>query len=317
MRSARTLFRLNLAIGGVATLVVALAGATVVRSVALDGGSLAAVAEACRYAVTVPSVAAVAAVALGVLGTLGAVVAGRAAVSCGRHLRTYRRTVASLPVLDVLRIGDTPVALLDDPRPQAFCAGYLRPRIYVSAGALEALDGEQLAAVLGHEDHHRARRDPLRILVLQVLADALFFLPVLRHMRERYGALAELAADEAALRSGPGAAALASALLVFGETQHPSVVVGIAPERVDHLLGERPRWELPASLVAGGVVTILALAGAAVVTTMTMGSGVVALPVLLSELCRVAMVVLPIVAGAWFLLAAGSTSLPLLRRSTY
>ena len=54
----------------------------------------------------------------------------------------------------------------------AFCAGLVRPAIYVSEGTLRAGEGE-LRAVLAHEDEHRARLDPLRRLLARMVGDAL------------------------------------------------------------------------------------------------------------------------------------------------
>ena len=108
------------------------------------------------------------------------------------------------------------VTLVDEAQPQAFCAGFLRPRIFLSTGAVRRLGRDELEAVLAHEEHHRARRDPLRIALARVFGHAFFFLPVLRRLSERYCAMAELAADDAAVRSSAGGGAtLASALLSF------------------------------------------------------------------------------------------------------
>ena len=65
--------------------------------------------------------------------------------------------------------------------------------------------------------HHGALRDPLRLAVSRVLCQALFFLPVLRPLHDRYADVAELDADAAALEASVGATApLASAMLAFG-----------------------------------------------------------------------------------------------------
>jgi hypothetical protein len=153
--------------------------------------------------------------------------------------------------------------LVESQRPKAFCAGYLRPRIYLSRGALEQLSEAELGAVLAHERLHVRRRDPVRLLVARALADALFFIPVLRRTAERYEVLGELAADEEAVTLAANRGALASALLKFDEgANEPAPVVGIAPERVDHLVGDpsATRWQL--GTVAGwGALALLALGG--------------------------------------------------------
>jgi hypothetical protein len=121
----------------------------------------------------------------------------------------------------------------------------------VSRGAFERLREEELVAVVAHEAHHAARRDPLRILVAGAIGDA--YSPGALSRRER--ALAELAADAAVVRSR-GVAPLASALLAFG-------AAAVAPERVDRLAGEAPREEVTRMLVAfaGAVIAGLLVLG--------------------------------------------------------
>ncbi len=188
--------------------------------------------------------------------------------------------------------------------PQAFCAGLLRPRIYLSDATIALLSAEELAAVLAHEAHHARYRDPLRIFFARTLSDALFFLPVLRRLAERYAALAELAADAAAVRQNHSdPAPLASALLAFDRAADPAVV-GIAPERVDHLLGERPRWQLPLALLAWAVVVVGALVIIALRTAEATVHSTIDLPLLASELCMVMMAAVPLIMGAGALLGS-------------
>jgi hypothetical protein len=144
--------------------------------------------------------------------------------------------------------------VFDDAEVQAFCAGLLHPQIYVSTGALQALSGPELDVVLAHERHHRQRLDPLRIALGRVLSRALFFLPVVALLHKRYCAMAELAADDTAMAGHPGGShALASALLAVAAGRQPETAVGIAPERVDQMMGRAPDWPLPAAVVGAGL----------------------------------------------------------------
>ena len=129
-------------------------------------------------------------------------------------------------------------------------------------------------------------------------------MPILRRLRKRYAALAEIAADQAAVTAAGGPQPLASALLRFGQTSSPGVVVGIAPERVDHLLGERPAWELPVSLLAGGLVTVAGLGFLAAATASSVPSGTVSTSVLVAQACMAAMTVAPVIVGGFLALAA-------------
>src|SRR5262249_20641303 len=85
-----------------------------------------------------------------------------------------------------------------------------------------------------------------------------FFLPLLRHAASRAAARAEIAADSAASRAA-GRSALARALLAFSPGDGSAGGIGIASQRVDALLGRRPRFEIPLSM-------LLATAGALVAT---------------------------------------------------
>jgi len=254
MTSARALFRLHLLLGALALATVAVAAAVTLRAVDVAPSSLGDIVATCRQAlVPVWRVETFATLALLALGALSALVASRAARSAVRQLVATRRFMATLEVVGP--VADTPGALLiGDRRPLAFCAGYLRPRIYVSSGTMALLSGAQLDAVLAHEAHHVRRRDPLRMLVARTLAESAFFVPVLHRSRERYAALAELAADDAAVRASGRPGPLAAALLAFDVNGGPAA--GVAPERVDHLAGQRSSWQVPMRDVMNGIATI-------------------------------------------------------------
>lgn len=190
-------------------------------------------------------------------GALGLAVVGRALQAGLRETRRRKRFLASLGPLQPLR-GHADAHLFSDDRPQAFCTGLRRPQIYISSGALALLRVDELAAVVSHERHHQRRRDPLRLFVMRVVSHSLFFLPVLTPLTDRYAALAELEADTAAVSASHGdKRPLARALLAFDEAAHPDVV-GIAPERVDSLMGTRSTWAWPAAVLTW---TLVALAG--------------------------------------------------------
>ena len=235
---------------------------------------------------------------LAALGVLSSALGIRSVI---RQLRGKRRFLAGLGERRITVVAGTPTTVFDSARPQAFCAGFLRPRIYLSSAATQ-LPSAHLRAIVAHERHHLRRRDPLRLLVARALSQALFFLPVLRRLSERYAALAELAADEAAVRDHDRGT-LAAALLSFGEARSPAGVVGIAPERVDHLLGRPARWELPLSLLLGSAVAIGGLAGAALTARALGTAAEVNVPLLLAQSCMLVMLALPILlVGAALLL---------------
>lgn len=254
MTRAAGLYRLHLAIalGGVLGVVLALL-------VAVDAATTHAQPPGTLIATVFYSGRLVPGAGAALLLGLGAIVA----VSLGLGLRAaaielcaQRRAHRVLRGSASVTVGSAAVHVIDEDRPLAFCHGLLRPRIYLSSGTLSALAPAEIEALLAHERHHARRRDPLRLAVARVLGGALFFLPVLPRLLDRYADEAELAADEAALRDGQDVAALAAALLAFDERG-----AGVHPDRVDKLLGERAEPRVPCLPVLTTAAIIVAIAG--------------------------------------------------------
>ncbi len=298
MASARRLGWLYAAIAAVAALSVVVALVVALTRISFAVPSLGDLAAACqRYALPDVDAASMFVLAIGSLAVAALGLTIRAGMRQVRAARRFRRGLPLVAFADV----PTDVLVVDDARPLAFCAGLLRPRVYVSRGALAMLGPAEREAVIAHEAHHARRRDPLRLLVARSLGEGLFFLPVMRRLADRYAALAEVAADDAAVRVSRSPQPLASALLAFDA--HPSpAVVGIAPERVDHLLGERARWELPLLLLLGGVATITALLALSIRVAEQTAHASVGLPELAAQACMLAMAVGPVSVGAAVLL---------------
>jgi hypothetical protein len=189
--------------------------------------------------------------------------------------------------------------LVADVQPRAFCAGLLRPRVYLSTGALAILDDSALNALLAHERHHVRRHDPLRLAAGRVLARALFFLPALGDLVERQQALAELSADESAVNAAPAnRSALARAMLSFSDAPSSGGSIGIDPARVDYLLGEPPSWRFPAllCLAAASVIALLVAVGV-LAGHVASGSATLAPPFLSRQPCVVVLAAIPAVLG--------------------
>jgi Zn-dependent protease with chaperone function len=190
------------------------------------------------------------------------------------------RQVAALPRLptpDALaaaagRSGVGEAICLDDPASSAFCAGLLRPRVYVTSGMVTALADEELAAVLVHEAEHARRRDPLRRLSARAAADVLFWLPLVGWWSGRRLEDAELAADRAAI-DRVGRTQLARALRATAVVAAAGVGArfdGAAAARVSQLLGDPlPRRRPP---LAACLLSLLGLT-LAVSLAMCVGQG--------------------------------------------
>jgi Zn-dependent protease with chaperone function len=141
------------------------------------------------------------------------------------------------------------LVLLAAPERFSFAYGVLTPRVAVSQGLVEGVSDEELRAVLEHEHYHVCNLDPLKVVLVQALSAAFFFLPALDSLRARYLAGRELAADRRAVRVC-GRRPLVGALLKVVRGPDWSELEGVAaiggPElldvRVAHLeTGIQPR----------------------------------------------------------------------------
>ncbi len=231
-----------------------------------------------------------------VLAGLGLLAAGAAAWAIMREVlgdRRFKQAVAARSPLPLHGAW-----LIDDDRPQAFCAGLFHPRVYLSTGTVKMLDAPALDAVLAHERHHASRHDPLRLACARALATGLFYMPALRRLVRRQHALAEISADEAAVISAGGdRSALASAILSFSQSSDERAA-GVDPERIDYLIGERPHWRFPIALCLSGVVALsLLIALALLAAHAAAGSATLAPPFLSSQPCVAVLAMIPAAAA--------------------
>jgi hypothetical protein len=245
------------------------------------------------------------------LAVLGLLMAGAAAWQATRELRADRAFRRSMATRSPVPFDGA--WLIEETRPQAFCAGLLRTRVYISSGTLSLLPGPELAAVLAHEREHARRHDPLRLACSRVLAAGLFFTPAMRHLSRRQHELAELAADEAVVHAAEDRSALASAMLRFSEAGDAGEH-GIDPERVDHLLGERVEWRLPVLLCIAAAATLASLIALAVLAAHTAaGSATLAPPFLSSQPCIAVLALIPATAALVAVAHARGRGLPAAR----
>jgi BlaR1 peptidase M56 len=231
-----------------------------------------------------------------ILALVGGVVTARALRGAVREARVSRRFHRRLLDQDPQPLHGA--LLIADPLPRAFCAGLMRPQVYVSTGAVAFLDEAALTAVLAHERYHASRHDPLRLAVARVLARAVFFLPGLDDLARRQQSLAELSADEWAVNSdSENRSALARAMLAFSDAT-TSGSVGIDPSRVDHLLGEPPSWRFPALASLAAVFVLVLLTGVvALFGRVASGSATLAPPFLSGQPCVLVLAAIPIALG--------------------
>ena len=161
--------------------------------------------------------------------------------------------------------------VLDDPRPAAYCVAGRPAAIVITSGALALLEPPQLRAVLAHEHAHLAHGHPALATVTRGLAAAFPGVPLFARGTAEVERLAEMSADDTAVRS-TGRTALAAALLAIatgarypaGLGQSPVIPAGslaaaayAVPARVERML--RPPRPAAALAVAAALTALSAL----------------------------------------------------------
>ena len=176
------------------------------------------------------------ALALYVPGVLLAVSLVHSCIAGARDARAARHLVAQHAVgpgpRDSVIVGGSDVLFA--------VAGLIRPRIVVSAGALTALDDDELAAGLNHEQGHVARRHRFVMLLALGLRALGRAVPGSgRGVREIAFHL-ERDADRWALHRGNDRLALASVICkaAIAEPARPSALVGLGDTGVRERLGQ-------------------------------------------------------------------------------
>jgi Zn-dependent protease with chaperone function len=144
----------------------------------------------------------------------------------------------------------------------AFCTGVLRPRVYITTGALTSLAPTEVGAVLAHEAAHARRRDPLRRLLACATADVCFYLPLARWWSRQQNEKTELSADRSAIAHA-GRPALAGALLTAAgpNTALTTGFDGATNARIAQLLGDDPpaRRPTPAHMIFSALGLLAAI----------------------------------------------------------
>lgn len=150
-------------------------------------------------------------------------------------------------------------------RPLAFTYGLFQPRVCVSTALLESLIDDELQAVLLHEAWHVARRDPLRLSIVEALKSMLSFVPELQRLANLSVVTMEIAADRYVLSQMGHPRALARALLKVGSSPagavgfqgHLNARVAALGQAYPEMPRGRGRVALAALLLEGAVVMVL------------------------------------------------------------
>lgn len=144
--------------------------------------------------------------------------------------------------------------VIDHKQSMAFTMGFRSPLIVISTGLIGMLDRHELEAVIEHETFHQNNRDSLKIFILQLISQALWFIPLTKWTYQNYTIISELMADEYAIKKTGSELGLGSALLkliknCFHENGAP-VLAHFADGSVNYRLQQLvdPQRDIPVKL---------------------------------------------------------------------
>jgi Zn-dependent protease with chaperone function len=220
-----------------------LAGLTLAVHTTALGGGLSHLIGACvlrlRATYATPGGAMVAGLGL----TLAGAVVARTALTATTHLRAAGRQ--ALQHAQTARLVGQPepaldATLVDHPQPAAYCVAGRHPTVVLTTGAVQALDADQLAAVLAHERAHLTGRHHRLIAMARIGRQVLPFVPLMRDADAQVARLAEMHADDAATRTcEPAPLATALVILAAGASPAPALAAAAtdAVQRIQRMLG--------------------------------------------------------------------------------
>jgi Peptidase family M48 len=174
-------------------------------------------------------------------------------------------------LLALLAHGDPKVPgalVVDYPAAAAYCLPGLRSAIVISAGTLDLLDSDELAAVLAHERAHLRERHDLVLLPFIALLHAFRWSRVACQAHQAVALLVEMHADDRARQQRP-ARELATALLRVGAAgggHAPSGALAVAsPPLQSEVAARVTRLLRPAPSLSAPALTAVAVAAATLV----------------------------------------------------
>ncbi len=124
--------------------------------------------------------------------------------------------------------------------PMVFCYGFINPRICISSAIVNSLSGNELKAVLLHEQHHLKVYEPIKLLLVKIISNALFFIPGIKSLTKQYAVFSELAADETATDNFKNKVPLAQALnKILAQKENMLIQKGLAISFFSEIIEER------------------------------------------------------------------------------
>lgn len=152
------------------------------------------------------------------------------------------------------------IIVIEHDQSLAFTVGYRRPSIVLSSGLVEILEDHELEAVIEHETFHQQNYDSLKIFILQLISQVLWFIPLTKWSYQNYKIISELMADNYAIQKMGTELGLSSALLklirnYFSSKASP-ILVHFSEEAVNYRLQQlvEPKRTIPVKLETTSIV---------------------------------------------------------------
>ncbi|MGG1675422.1 M56 family metallopeptidase [Neobacillus sp. NRS-1170] len=147
----------------------------------------------------------------------------------------------------------------------AFTFGFCKPIIVLSNTLIEMLDSKELEAVIYHETSHQKYFDGIKVFILQIISEVMWYIPLTKWSYQNYRILIELAADEFAINRMGSELGLGSALLKLIKKKlninsNPTTsLVHFADETVDYRLKQLidPQQTIPVKVDTGSIIISL------------------------------------------------------------
>jgi Zn-dependent protease with chaperone function len=271
-----------LAAGWSVVAAVGLVGLTLAVHATALGGGLSQLIGACvhrlRATYGTPGGATVAGLGL----TMAGAVAARTALTATTHLRAAGRQ-ALRHAQTARLVGHAEQALgavlVEHSQPAAYCVAGRQPTVILTTAAVQALDADQLDAVLAHERAHLVGRHHRLLALARIGREVFPFLPLMRDAEQQVARLVELHADDAATRARDPRL-LATALVVLATTAGPAPALAAGAtdsvQRIHRLLGPsdplgRARRQLLRAAAAALAVAPVLLALTPAVIALALG----------------------------------------------
>lgn len=129
-------------------------------------------------------------------------------------------------LLELLSIDFNRIYVVDSLDKVALTYGVVYPRIMISTGLINRLTWKQLESVLLHESYHLDKRHPFLLIMAEIVASTIFFIPILKDVAKMMRVEFEKLADEYVVRNQGNSNHLRLALL---KTSSVSSKFGIYP----------------------------------------------------------------------------------------